>query len=96
MRHTGMTILILTLMAVVAGCKSGSVIGTLVHVVELAVWAGSSGAQSFTQWFWKYSVFTLWLPALAYLIVYVVHGRIESRKLFPTSSKETQHIDPER
>src|ERR1700751_1959809 len=68
--------------AIVLGC-----IGTLVYVAELVVWAGSSGGQSFTQWFWKHSVFTLWLPALAYLIVYVVHGRIESRKLFPTSSK---------
>jgi hypothetical protein len=70
--------------AVVLGC-----VATLVFLVELTVWAGTTDlTPSFTQWFWKHSVCTLWLPALAYMTVYVVHGLIVSRKMFPTTSSK--------
>jgi hypothetical protein len=61
--------------ALIVGC-----ISTLVLVVELAVWAGSTaGAQSFTQWFWKHSVFTLWLPG-SLVLVWLLASIIQARR----------------
>jgi hypothetical protein len=79
-----MVVTFLVHFAIVLGC-----IGTLVFLVEATVWASTTDlTPSFTQWFRKHSVFTLWLPTLAYMIVNVVHGLIVSRKMFPTTSSK--------
>jgi len=60
--------------------------GVLVFLVELTFWLLLSDL-AFTQWFWKYAIFTLWLPAPALLIGFVVYKRREYAKSHQASLK---------
>src|ERR1700722_12591877 len=52
--------------------------GTLIYLIELVVNIGMNDLP-FEQWFWKHSVFTLWLPGAALVISYILHGHREYR-----------------
>jgi hypothetical protein len=70
-----------------------ALIGVLIFLVELAVWAGVSDLTSFTTWFWKYSLLTLWLPGLVVLIGFIIYKRREYARFStpdPTDKKSPQ------
>jgi hypothetical protein len=61
-----------------------AVIVIVIFLVELTIWASVSDLTSFTQWFWKYSPFTLGLPGLVTLIGFIIYKRRKNARLSST------------
>ena len=57
--------------------------GIPILLVEMLINIGTSDLP-FEEWLRKHSVSTLWLPALAILVGYILYARREHQKILPT------------